>query len=169
MTAFLYLRVDFIKSGSIGPHRAGLLEGIKRLGSISATARVIGMTTRQTWTNVQRLNEMYPHPVIATKPGPKGGATLTAFGMQVLRLYRTMERDANRSLEKHLEAFHRLMGEDANTPVAVPKDEAVVLWSDISGEGRAPSQSRAEKRAAAEHGRSRRPAAGTNSGKGSVR
>lgn len=129
MPTFLFLRLDFNKHPSIGPFRAALLQGIDELGSISATARAVGLSFRQVWENLNGLNKDCPHPIMSVKKnGPRGGATLTPFGRKLLTLYRAMEYDANRKVDKHIKALDRLMEEDPKSPRPIPR--AAVLQFD---------------------------------------
>ena len=83
------------KQTAIGPGKAELLEAIERSGSISAGAREMGMSYRRAWTLVDTMNRSWTRPLVETSVGGigRGGASLSAFGVEVLRAYRTLERD----------------------------------------------------------------------------
>lgn len=94
---------------AIGPGRADLLEAIGRGGSISAAARALGMSYRRAWLLVDAVNRCFRRPLVERATGGRGGggAQLTAHGVEVLRLYRTIERKAARSVRAELARLAR--------------------------------------------------------------
>jgi molybdate transport system regulatory protein len=78
---------------AIGPGKALVMEAVDREGSISAAGRSLGMSYRRIWLLVDSLNGDWRERVIETRVGggKAGGATLTAFGRQLLDTYRTIE------------------------------------------------------------------------------
>ncbi len=77
---------------AMGPGKAALLEAIGREGSISAAARVLGMSYRRAWLLADTMNRCWQTPLVSATPGGKsrGGAKLTEFGAEVLRRYQSM-------------------------------------------------------------------------------
>lgn len=94
---------------AIGPGRADLLEAISRTGSISAAARRLGMSYRRAWLLVDAVNRSFRRPLVERTTGGRGGggARLTAQGEDALRLYRTIERKAARSVRGELARLAR--------------------------------------------------------------
>ncbi|HUJ88199.1 MAG TPA: LysR family transcriptional regulator [Burkholderiales bacterium] len=94
---------------AVGPGRANLLESIARTGSISAAAREMGMSYRRAWLLVAALNGCFRKPLVERAIGGQGGggARLTAQGAEVLRLYRSMEVKAARSVRPELARLAR--------------------------------------------------------------
>ncbi|WP_084570822.1 winged helix-turn-helix domain-containing protein [Methylosinus sp. PW1] len=126
MPAYMFLRLDFASGRNLGPSRTALLEGIDRLGSISAGAREAGMTFRQAWSVVKLMNESFPEPVVEARSRVAGsGASLTPLGKTLVSIYRAMEDDAYHALEKHLVALEGVLGEDHE---AVPE---IAKWARI--------------------------------------
>ena len=86
------LRVSIVlESGArIGPGKAKLLESIRDTGSISAAAREMGMSYKRAWLLLDSMNQAFTDPVVMAAPGGAGGggASLTAFGAEVLERYR---------------------------------------------------------------------------------
>jgi molybdate transport system regulatory protein len=122
VASYLFMRVDFPSGTSLGPSRTAILEGIDRFGSISASARAVGLTYRQVWSTVKLLNGIFPRPLVEVRVGGRlSGASLTPFGKQLVAHFRAMERDANVALKGHFEAFEKLLGEDAKAPAPVPR------------------------------------------------
>jgi molybdate transport system regulatory protein len=131
MPIYMFLRLDFASGRNFGPSRTALLEGIDKLGSISAGAREAGMTFRQAWSVVKVMNETFPEPVVEARSRvPASGASLTPLGKKLVAIYREMEDDAYRALEGHLAALERLLGED---PQGMPE---VAKWARIRQYGK---------------------------------
>lgn len=76
----------------IGPGKIQLLEEIDRTGSISAAARVMGMSYKRAWQLVDEMNRHLSQAVVAASFGGShgGGAHLTEFGHETVRRYRHM-------------------------------------------------------------------------------
>jgi molybdate transport system regulatory protein len=92
----------------MGPGKAELIERIGKSGSISAAARAMGMSYRRAWQLVEALNAAYREPVVATAVGGTrgGGARVTAFGANLVVLYRAMEGKASRAIAGDLRRFN---------------------------------------------------------------
>src|SRR3954465_4022801 len=86
----LRISVVFESGARIGPGKAKLLESIRDTGSISAAAREMGMSYKRAWLLLDSMNQAFTEPVVTAAPGGTGGggATLTAFGAEVLERYR---------------------------------------------------------------------------------
>jgi molybdate transport system regulatory protein len=93
----------------MGPGKAELIERIAETGSISAAARAMGMSYRRAWQLVEALNRDYRKRVIDTATGGRrgGGARVTPFGNEVLRLFRKMEGTASDAIAADLRRFQR--------------------------------------------------------------
>lgn len=81
---------------AMGPGKADLLEAIAREGSISAAGRALGMSYRRAWLLVDAMNRCWREPLVETAPGgaARGGARVTAYGVEVLRCYRALQNKA---------------------------------------------------------------------------
>ncbi|WP_240002324.1 winged helix-turn-helix domain-containing protein [Oleisolibacter albus] len=90
------LRLDFSTGAQLGPGKIRLLEEVDRTGSISAAGRALGMSYRRAWTLVDAINHSFRDPAVLAQPGGArgGGAALTPWGRELVRLYRGLERDA---------------------------------------------------------------------------
>jgi molybdate transport system regulatory protein len=86
----------------LGPGRAELLEHIGREHSISAAARLMGMSYRRAWGLVHDMNEAAGVPLVESSTGGPhgGGAALTPHGQQAVRLYRALAARFARSAEE---------------------------------------------------------------------
>jgi molybdate transport system regulatory protein len=76
---------------ALGPGKADLLEAIGRAGSISAAARLLGMSYRRAWVLADTMNRAFRAPLVAASSFRAGGAGLTDEGREVLRIYRRLE------------------------------------------------------------------------------
>jgi molybdate transport system regulatory protein len=105
----LTLRVLGVRKPAIGPGKAELVERIAATGSISAAARAMGMSYRRAWQLVEAMNRACREPVVVTAVGGKrgGGAEVTAFGRDLVRRFRAMERKASAAIAADLKRFER--------------------------------------------------------------
>jgi molybdate transport system regulatory protein len=107
------LRVMFGTEIAIGPGKAELLEAIDATGSISESARRLGMSYRRAWLLVDTMNRCFREPVVASSTGGSGGggARITAFGKRVLAAYRTLHSRVERALDRDLDALASLLAD----------------------------------------------------------
>jgi molybdate transport system regulatory protein len=96
------LRVYLDETLMLGPGKAELLEGIAATGSIAEAGRRMGMSYQRAWSLVSTLNAGFAEPLVERQRGGSGGggARLSATGEQVLTLYRAIERDAQKAVDK---------------------------------------------------------------------
>jgi len=96
--AVIRFRVDVGSALAIGPGKISLLETIEQTGSLSEAARVLGMSYRRAWQLLASLNEASREPVTDARKGGNhgGGSQLTAFGRQMIRLYRAFDAETQR-------------------------------------------------------------------------
>jgi molybdate transport system regulatory protein len=94
----------------LGPGKAELLEGIAATGSIAEAGRRMGMSYQRAWSLVQTLNAGFAEPLVERQRGGSGGggAQLTPTGEQVLSIYRAIERDCQRAVDKRAAALQAL-------------------------------------------------------------
>jgi len=105
------LRVMYGAEIAIGPGKAELLAAIESTGSITASAKRLGMSYRRAWLLVDTMNRCFREPVVASATGGSGGggAHVTAFGRKVLASFRAMQRRIDRALDPELERFSELL------------------------------------------------------------
>jgi molybdate transport system regulatory protein len=96
-----------------------LLELVRETGSISAAGRAMDMSYRRAWMLVESLNSCFRQPVVTTRLGGRrgGGASVTAFGEEVIARYRQMETLAGRTLARDIAALEAAL---APAATAVP-------------------------------------------------
>jgi molybdate transport system regulatory protein len=105
------LRVMFGTEIAMGPGKAELLEAIAATGSISASAKRLGMSYRRAWLLVDTMNRCFREPLVASATGGSGGggASVTAFGERVLARYRAMQSRVERAIDPELARFSDLL------------------------------------------------------------
>lgn len=110
------IRLDFPAGTSVGPGKIALLEKIDATGSLSAAARVLGMSYRRAWLLIQDLNGGFGAAAVSLSTGGKqgGGASLTAFGRSLVRGYRALEAKSD------LLAMEVFAGLDIGKSTALP-------------------------------------------------
>ncbi len=109
----IFLRVDLVPKGRIGPGKIALLEQIRLTGSISAAGRALGMSYRRAWLLVDELNRLFAAPVVTTQMGGShgGGAALTTLGNEIVARFRALERAAEPLVAEHLGPLEDLAAE----------------------------------------------------------
>jgi molybdate transport system regulatory protein len=107
------LRLMFGAEIAIGPGKAQLLEAIAATGSISESARRLGMSYRRAWLLVDTMNRCFREPVVASATGGSGGggAQVTAFGRRVLTRFHSLQARIDRALDPELDAFSELLAD----------------------------------------------------------
>ena len=111
----LTVRVDFGSDRALGPGKIKLLETIGQTGSISQAGRALGMSYRRAWVLVDDLNHRFSKTVVLKKPGgvQGGGATLTAFGQDLIAKYRAIEAKAAAAAMRQLHELEVSLREPA--------------------------------------------------------
>ena len=102
-------RVDLGREEAIGPGKIALLEQIERSGSLSQAARELGMSYRRAWQLLDSLNHCFRERVAVTAKGGRrgGGATLTAFGRELIRTYRDFDAEVQARAARHFRPIVR--------------------------------------------------------------
>jgi molybdate transport system regulatory protein len=97
LRSLIRFRIDFGEHANIGPGKVALLEGIKVHGSLSETARSMGMSYRRAWLLLDSVNRSFVVPATVNTTGGRGGggAEITAFGILLIERYREVERKLN--------------------------------------------------------------------------
>jgi molybdate transport system regulatory protein len=91
----------------LGPGKIELLGRIDEAGSISAASRAMHVSYHRAWTIVNEMNAMFCKPLIQTQLGGAagGGATVTEFGREVVRHYRSIESSLWEHAAVHIAAL----------------------------------------------------------------
>src|ERR1700682_4974321 len=109
------ISIVFESGARIGPGKAMLLESIRGTRSISAAAREMGMSYKRAWLLLDSMNRAFTEPVITAAPGGThgGGASLTAFGAELLERYRRIEKETATLAREDIAALARRAHPDA--------------------------------------------------------
>lgn len=93
----------------IGPGKVALLEAIEQTGSITSSAKKLGMSYRRAWLLVEETNRCLVRPAVATETGGQhgGGTTLTPVGAELVRRYRALERQTEVAVSRILKPLLR--------------------------------------------------------------
>jgi molybdate transport system regulatory protein len=86
-----------------------LLLGVDRLGSITQAARALGMSYRQAWGHVRKVEQRLGVKLLERQVGGEagGGARLTPAGREWLERYRRFQAEVSRAVT---EAFRECFG-----------------------------------------------------------
>jgi molybdate transport system regulatory protein len=105
------LRITRGEDIAVGPGKVDLLAAIARTGSITSAAKALGMSYRRAWLLVAETNRCLVRPAVATVAGgDKGGGTvLTPLGVELVRRYRALEREAEAAVARKLKSMLRAL------------------------------------------------------------
>ncbi|TDY21647.1 molybdate transport system regulatory protein [Paraburkholderia sp. BL6665CI2N2] len=105
------MRIRSADAVALGPGKVELLEAVREFGSISAAARSLDMSYRRAWLLIDELNRSLKSPATHSEQGGQsgGGCTLTPVGETIIRLYRDVEVEAQRSCAKQIAELTRLI------------------------------------------------------------
>jgi len=87
-------RVSLVgRRGMITPEKIDFMKAVEREGSLSAAARLVGISYRTSWIWAKEINETWKSPLIARTHGGKGGGgtMLTPEGRSVLQYAAKLE------------------------------------------------------------------------------
>lgn len=114
--ARISIRVVLEPEGAIGPGKASLLHAIQATGSIAQAAKQHEMSYARAWKLIDEMNRLFPQRLVLTAAGGRkgGGASLTAFGTEVLALFDQVTTSCNERFAEELARLQRA----AATPTA---------------------------------------------------
>jgi molybdate transport system regulatory protein len=106
----LSIRLDLSTGDRIGPGKIALLESIRETGSISAAARLLGMSYRRAWLLIEEINTCLQQPAVESSVGgvKGGGAALTPNGDRIIEIYRSIESVARIAARDEFRAMTKL-------------------------------------------------------------
>lgn len=98
----------------LGDTRVRLLEAIAEHGSITQAARHVPLSYKAAWDAVDAMNNLADQPLVLRSTGGRagGGTTLTEHGRRVVAMYRAVEAEYQRALDRLAEQFADLPGGD---------------------------------------------------------
>jgi molybdate transport system regulatory protein len=94
------IKLETRLGGFANPRWMALLASIDETGSITAAAKVAGLSYKAAWDAIDAMNNLAGKPVVATAVGGKGGggARLSAHGRKLHATYRIVEQENARFL-----------------------------------------------------------------------
>jgi molybdate transport system regulatory protein len=92
----------------LGGERIELLEAIDRAGSISQAAKRVHLSYKAAWDAVEAMNNLAQQPLLIRTTGGEhgGGSRLTAYGREIVQLYRLLESGQRRLLSRMQTKVH---------------------------------------------------------------
>lgn len=105
------IRVTRGEEIAIGPGKIALLEAVRDQGSITMAAKSIGMSYRRAWLLLDEVNRSLRKPATASAQGGQhgGGSVVTPEGEALIRTYRDLERQAERSCAEQIRQLVRMV------------------------------------------------------------
>lgn len=96
----IYLDTD--EGVLLAEQRVNLLEAIDRHGSIQKAAREMKLSYKSAWDAVNSMNNLCDQPLVQREVGGRrgGGSQLTEHGRNMIRLFRAVESEYQRALDK---------------------------------------------------------------------
>ncbi|WP_075187459.1 TOBE domain-containing protein [Teredinibacter haidensis] len=93
----------------LNDHRIRLLDAIAVHGSLSAAARSLPMSYKAAWEALDSMNNLSARPIVIRSTGGKngGGTQLTPYAHKLISLYKAMEIEYQKSLERLQEALEQ--------------------------------------------------------------
>tara|TARA_B110000858_G_C17810161_1_gene480736 strand:+ start:3134 stop:3868 length:735 start_codon:yes stop_codon:yes gene_type:complete len=78
-----------------------LLQAIADTGSITAAAKIAGVSYKTAWDRLERINNLSEQPIIERSAGGSkgGGSTLTNYGQKMLNGFKQLQEQHNQFLE----------------------------------------------------------------------
>jgi molybdate transport system regulatory protein len=94
--ALVTLRSEDVRA--VGRDRVRLLEAVAREGSITAGAKVAGITYKAAWDALEAMANLFGQPLLDARAGGKagGGASLTPAGERVIKAFGRLEAELGR-------------------------------------------------------------------------
>jgi molybdate transport system regulatory protein len=94
---------------AIGPGKVALLEAIGQTGSITSSAKKLGMSYRRAWLLVDETNRCLVRPAVQSAAGGQrgGGTSLTPLGVELVRRYRALEHQTGLAVKRKLSSLLR--------------------------------------------------------------
>jgi molybdate transport system regulatory protein len=113
LTGHLDIRTD--TGAYLGDTRVRLLEAIAEHGSITQAAKQVPLSYKAAWDAVDAMNNLAEQPLVERSTGGKsgGGTRLTEHGRRVVVLYRAMQAESQRGLDRASSLLAQLPEGDA--------------------------------------------------------
>lgn len=94
-----------VKKGGVcflDPLKTGLLNEIRRCGSLNSAAKALQISYQHAWTVINDMNSFAPEPLVAKQRGGNngGGASITAYGEKILKDYFAIQAQVDKMVNQ---------------------------------------------------------------------
>jgi len=103
------IRIDVDQSPAFGTGKIQLLESIRETGSITKSARALGMSVNKSWLLVHQMNQLLTVPVIYHNTTSLTPDVLTDTGIKLVEIYRKMEAQVQQTAEFGIGVLNSLL------------------------------------------------------------
>ena len=96
------LSLDTSAGALASERRIRLLEAIAEHGSITSAAKALPLSNKAAWDALEAMNNLAEHPLVERSTGGRqgGGTRLTDAGRELVAMYRAVEREQQRALDR---------------------------------------------------------------------
>lgn len=93
MNVYLSFWIKENDSNFLGKGKITLLKHINQTGSLSKAAKIMKMSYKAAWDDIQSINRIAPQVVVETNTGGKngGGSKISAYGLELIEAFETLE------------------------------------------------------------------------------
>jgi molybdate transport system regulatory protein len=97
--------LEFRGQPFLGDGRYRLLSAVEQTGSINAAAKVLGISYRKAWSQLNAMDEYAPFPLLERRTGGKGGGAthLTQAARDLLQNFEKLRESVNANADLHFE------------------------------------------------------------------
>ncbi len=96
--------ISIMKNGTcfLGIAKINLLHTINSCGSLSSAVKELKISYQHAWNMIDELNRMAPEPLVIMYRGGTngGGASITAYGENMLREYKLIEEQVMKTIHQ---------------------------------------------------------------------
>ena len=103
------IRIDVDQNPAFGTGKIRLLESIHETGSVTKSAKSLGMSVNKAWLLVHQMNQLLTAPVIHHNTSNNTPDVLTDTGIKLVGVYRQMETQVQQVAESGIQVLNTLL------------------------------------------------------------
>ena len=103
------IRIDVDQSPAFGTGKIRFLESIHETGSVTKSAKSLGMSVNKAWLLVHQMNQLLTAPVIHHNTSNNTPDVLTDTGIKLIKEYRQMETQVQQVAESGIQVLNTLL------------------------------------------------------------
>jgi len=86
----------------LSPMKTGLLNEIRRSGSLTGAAKKLKISYQHAWTMIDEMNRAAPKPLVIKQRGGAngGGAEISGYGLKILTDYALIEAEVKKLISQ---------------------------------------------------------------------